>query len=481
MIVTPAVAEVFPDEGSRWECRELLAKIYGIMEKEYFLPVSEERYQLFLKTLFDPETTLPQDIDPRPLYAAAKIFVWDMRDPKDLYSRFNPPDAAPEFKKKVFAVSEDLGLKVEVEDEGVRVNEVEARSDAAFQGLKVGDLITQIDDEPVNQISPEQIAEIIRPAKGETRNLTVRTADQVPRPVTVQSTEYFEKTVRTEALEKTEGLGIEGHRTDGGLKVTKVHPRSDAFTQGVQEGDVVTAVEGKSVSEIPDAQILEVLRPPTGEIKKVEYKNLKGDIISNEVESKVHMVSYPVERITQKPGVLTIAINHFNPYTFEDFSQQIGQVGPDMIRHLVIDLRGNSGGTPMAARDFVGLLVKEGEEICEVDVDRRPAPVYSPGGSVYYNGPVTVLVDSHTGSAAEFFAGILRSAAGARLVGRATEGSVALKRIYDLDGGASLYLTIARVYDRDGKPFPAEGLQPDRVIPEGEDALEAVLRELEFE
>ena len=119
----------------------------------------------------------------------------------------------------------------------------------------------------------------------------------------------------------------------------------------------------------------------------------------------------------------------------------IGRLKARGVRRLLIDLSGNGGGSEWdreAARLFTGRSMRRAEpRLAEPACDRRavwsgarPCPAFAGGGEVAtlqgvgaWTGPVLVLVDGGTASAAEEFAGWLRDNGVARLVGRTTMGA----------------------------------------------------------
>jgi C-terminal processing protease CtpA/Prc len=104
-------------------------------------------------------------------------------------------------------------------------------------------------------------------------------------------------------------------------------------------------------------------------------------------------------------------------------------------RHpLLIDLRGNPGGSLEAAIGLADLIVPGGDLLVELDRDglakthrAHPAALSIPA--------IDVLVDERTASAAELLAAILRSRKGARIYGSTTRGKSTIQRTLFLSSG----------------------------------------------
>jgi carboxyl-terminal processing protease len=77
-----------------------------------------------------------------------------------------------------------------------------------------------------------------------------------------------------------------------------------------------------------------------------------------------------------------------------------------------------------------------------------------------FEGPVVVLIDGDTASAAEVLAGALRDQQRAILVGQRTFGKDTIQRLMHLSEGGAIRLTLARFLLPGGKPFAGAGVEP---------------------
>ena len=86
-------------------------------------------------------------------------------------------------------------------------------------------------------------------------------------------------------------------------------------------------------------------------------------------------------------------------------------------------------------------------------------------GSAEYRGPVVVLVDGATGSAAEIFAAVLQDHGRATGVGRRTAGEVLASWFYRLPDGGELQLSREDYVAPKGRRIEGKGVEPDIVVP----------------
>src|SRR5690606_18312901 len=80
------------------------------------------------------------------------------------------------------------------------------------------------------------------------------------------------------------------------------------------------------------------------------------------------------------------------------------------------------------------------------------------------SGPLVVLVNEYSASAAELVAGALQDQKRAKVVGAPTFGKGSVQSIVDLPGGAGLRLTTMRYYTPSGFAIQAKGIKPDVAV-----------------
>lgn len=271
-----------------------------------------------------------------------------------------------------------------------------------------------------------------------------------------------------EALGERIDLGIDGEKKDAGFLVTHVEPRSDAYTQGLREQDIIVKIDNADVLKMDQNKIVDLLNPLKGTKVAVSYLdhadlNKKAiDVVSKEYfKQTVFLRDIPV------PGVFCLEIPKFNRMTAEDLLRFLMHVKEQNPRGLILDLRGNPGGPPLAAREISSFFLKPGElfayfqkkgqDKAELDVPEIP-PEFR------YEGPVVILVNHETGSAAELFAGVMQNRGRAILMGENTSGQVMLKSMFDLDDKAMLLLITSRGHFPDGRTFSFSGLNPENKV-----------------
>lgn len=280
--------------------------------------------------------------------------------------------------------------------------------------------------------------------------------------------EYEEK-----VLGKKVDLGIVGDKVGFGFRVSFIEPRSDAYVKGVRENDLIVQVDDQNLEELTAEQINDLLVPLEG--SNVELVYLDGrkrqkhtiQVTSQEYfKQTVFNVPIPVD------NVYCLQIDRFNRKTSDDLFRHLAfmrQKGP--IDGLIIDLRGNPGGPPLAAREISSFFLPAGDEFAYFQKKNQPKALLDVPKipeEYHYHGPMAILIDNGSGSASELFSGILQRRKRAALIGQNSAGQVFLKSMFHLADESMLLLVTARGHHPDGFVFSFDGLKPNRYISEEE-------------
>ena len=171
--------------------------------------------------------------------------------------------------------------------------------------------------------------------------------------------------------------------------------------------------------------------------------------------------------------------------TSRDVERLLAELRHEGIDGLVVDLRGNQGGSLDEALLVAGLFIEHGPIVQIRKSSGRTQARWDEDPSVAWGGPLAVLVNRGSASASEIFAGAIQDYRRGLVVGTRTYGKGTVQNLIDLPpygGKGRLKLTVAQYFRINGEGVQRSGIEPDVDFapaageePDGERDLEAAL------
>jgi carboxyl-terminal processing protease len=310
-----------------------------------------------------------------------------------------------------------------------------------------------------------------------------------------------------------EGIGAVLQNEDEYVKVVRVVPAGPADKQSnLKASELIVAVgqgdEGPMVDVIGWRldDVVDLVRGKKGTVVRLDVIPASGRsdelrrlaIVRNEVRLEEQAAQSKVIEIndlngtTRKIGVIDVpafyldfeAYRQGNPdfrSTSRDVTKLVNELNDAGIDGLVIDLRGNGGGSLREANELTGLFIEYGPT---VQIRGSGSRVWRDGKrrrGPYYDGPMAVMIDRLSASASEIFAGALQDYGRAIVVGDQSFGKGTVQTLVDLPEG-QLKITESKFYRISGDSTQHRGVIPDIRYPSllqhdeiGESALDKAL------
>lgn len=283
-----------------------------------------------------------------------------------------------------------------------------------------------------------------------------------------------------------EGVGMSVDSDKRGLKVLGVFDGTPAKRAGIAKGDVVTAVDGRSIAGLDSGVATARIKGPSG--TKVRLQVLgPGGRGRRSVTVTRQKISVPVargrvvDRGGRKLGVVQLA--SFSSGAHGLLRKQIDSVRRRGADGLVLDLRGNGGGLLQEAVLVSSTFIEKGRIVSVRGRARPEQTENAKGGAIDGKIPLVVLVDRGSASASEIVTGALRDRGRATVVGTRTFGKGLVQEVQPLSNGGLLDLTVARYYLPKGEGIGTRGITPqvkaeDRPGTRPDEALDKALSTL---
>lgn len=315
-----------------------------------------------------------------------------------------------------------------------------------------------------------------------------------------------------------EGIGAVLKSEDEFTQVQKVIPGGPAAQSGqIHPGDRIVGVAQGRLSSMEDVvgwrlqDVVEKIRGPKGSLVRLQIQSSGTagekirEIVLERNEIKLEEQAAKKSLLEDLPGLEGLKIGVIEVPTFyrdfrgqsrgkEDFRsttrdvrQLLEELKRDKVDGIVIDLRGNGGGSLAEANELTGLFIDEGPVVQvrsangKVEVETDPQP------GTDYDGPLVVLVDRESASASEIFSGAIQDYRRGLVVGETTFGKGTVQTLLDINrflpkedkDFGRLRLTMAQFFRVSGDSTQHRGVVPDIGFPGGHDSDEEGERTLD--
>jgi carboxyl-terminal processing protease len=249
-----------------------------------------------------------------------------------------------------------------------------------------------------------------------------------------------------------------------------VFPGAPAARAGLQNGDVIVAVDGTPLAGLSDDRVSAALRGAVG--STVQLAVTRAGVALPAPLAIVRATVTPPD-VTERllPGnVGYVTLRGFPLDAAAQLRAALERLAAAGAHAYVLDLRGNGGGYESAAVHVASLFLAAGPVVANQG-RRGPRVVETADGDALPPAPLAVLVDGDSASGAELVAGALQDRKRAPLVGTRTFGKGVAQEMFPLPDGSAIKLTTMRYYTAGGRFINGTGLTPDVTVAEPADAV----------
>jgi carboxyl-terminal processing protease len=218
----------------------------------------------------------------------------------------------------------------------------------------------------------------------------------------------------------------------------------------------------------------------------------RDEIKLEDQEAKARLIEQPDDHGgTNRIGVISVPSFYFpteisgntghsrQSYISADVAKLVKKLEQEKVGGIILDMRSNPGGSLEEAIRFTGIFIKEGPVVLARDTDGRVQLNSSSNPDAFYSGPLLVLLNRFSASAAEIAAAALQDYGRAVVVGDiSTHGKGTVQSLTQLDkfiwpatptatnDPGTLKITIRKFYRVTGASTQLKGVEPDIVLPD---------------
>ena len=256
------------------------------------------------------------------------------------------------------------------------------------------------------------------------------------------------------------GIGLVVTKRFGYAYVVSAIDGSPADAAGVERGDFIEMVNGKSTTKMPVWQVRNALRSSA----PVKLQILHGGETKRSTITVKPETFHPVKlEATTISGVGYIKIPYFEPTTAAQFRSALDDARGKNIRKLIVDVRGNAGGSVEQAITAADDLLTSGV-ITALEGRKIEPKKWQADRNTSFDGEVEVLADMSTAGGGEIFASAIRGNNRGKFVGVTTYGKAIVQKFITLPSGGGVQMTVGHYTTPDLKPISESGVRPDVTV-----------------
>jgi carboxyl-terminal processing protease len=264
---------------------------------------------------------------------------------------------------------------------------------------------------------------------------------------------------RFQTTGKYGGIGATVRKAGDYVVIAEPYEKFAADKAGLQAGDMILEVDGKSVKGKSTDDISKILKGQPGTEVKLTIKKYK------ETSSKVVVVKREEIKVKSVPysgmlnnGIAYVRLTQFTDQCGKEVENALKELkSKNEVKGIVLDLRGNPGGLLNEAVNLSNVFVDKGKKIVSTKgkVDEWDKDYLALNAPFDLSLPLVVLVNSGSASASEIVSGAIQDLDRGVIMGQKTFGKGLVQTTRGLSYGTQVKVTTAHYYTPSGRCIQA--------------------------
>ncbi len=252
------------------------------------------------------------------------------------------------------------------------------------------------------------------------------------------------------------GSGIRYHKKEARAVISEPFENTPSQRAGLKAGDVIMRIDGKDVKGLGTPKVSNMLRGEAGTTFELVVRRGGEEKTMHITRQTIQMPQVPYYGIIEN-GIGYIYLTGFTDGAYKEVRQAFTELKQQGAEKLVLDLRGNPGGSVNEAVDIVNLFVPKGRKVVYTrgkmkHTEHDYYTAYEPMDTLM---PLAILVDGGSASASEIIAGSLQDMDRAVVMGIRTYGKGLVQMVRDVSYDGHLKITTGRYYIPSGRCIQA--------------------------
>ncbi|MCI8992138.1 MAG: S41 family peptidase [Eubacterium sp.] len=242
--------------------------------------------------------------------------------------------------------------------------------------------------------------------------------------------------------------------------VDRVYEGTPAEEAGLKAGDNILYVDEHRADSMELSELVTYIKgeKDTSVHFQVERGESKEKVEMDIFRAEVEIPTVSGEMLEGDIGY--IGISEFSSVTSSQFEKMLAELQTQGMKKMIIDLRGNPGGTVTSVTEILDDILPEGLMVYTENKSGEREE-YTSDAEHFLDIPMAVLIDKHSASASEIFAGAIQDFDYGTIIGTTSFGKGIVQTIMPLNDGSAMKITTARYFTPNGNYIHEVGISPD--------------------
>lgn len=279
------------------------------------------------------------------------------------------------------------------------------------------------------------------------------------------------------------GIGVEVEFSEGEIVIIAPIEGSPADRAGIRPGDRIVALEGQPLRGVKPQDVVRLMRGKLGTQLTLSIIAKKDGTLRDVRVTREEIEVASVRSQLMKGRIAYFRIKAFQEGTHQEFLDELGKLRQQAgdLNGLILDLRNNPGGLVREATGVADEFLTGGMIYSTRHRGKILRSATARVSGAYRRGPLIVLINEYSASAAELVAGALKDRSRAQVIGARSFGKGSVQTVLRLGHGGALKLTTALYYTPSGETTQAQGVTPHLQVDPGYIEGREVLKESDLE
>ena len=285
---------------------------------------------------------------------------------------------------------------------------------------------------------------------------------------------YYTKDEMKQLLEASSGkyvgvgMTVGADKETGRIRVESTFDKSPAKEAGIQKGDFIVKVDGKSYTYQEMDIAVKNMRGKAGTSVKISL--IRGNRQIEKIVVRRQITIQTIDSRVLENNLGYISIKSFDEDTADDFRSALKNLEAKNIKGLIVDVRNDGGGLLNIVENIADRLL--GKAVIVYTQDNKGNKEYlRSSDKEKISIPIVVLTNGNSASASEILTGAILDNKAGISVGTTTYGKGLVQQVVPLRDGTGYKLTTAQYFTPNGSYINEKGIKPTIEVKEEKDQL----------